>query len=259
VRKYRAIAYIAARQTLFHPAAIIGRVAFFALILFVFSRLWRVVLSQGGENPAQTRSMLWYLAITEWLLMSIPTIHLEIEKDVRSGDIAYRLPRPMSYVLAQMAQGAGELLVRMLLLGVAGGVLALWMAGGGPEHPLALLAVAPVGLAACTLGMLTYCVIGVCAFWLQDISPVYWVWQKLAFIFGGLLLPMDFYPEWLRTIAEYTPFYALLYSTGRLALHCDAAAVTQAIARLTIWIALTAALLAVVYRRGLRDLSANGG
>jgi hypothetical protein len=26
------------------------------------------------------------------------------------------------------------------------------------------------------------------AFWLQDISPVYWVWQKLMFVLGGLML-----------------------------------------------------------------------
>jgi hypothetical protein len=44
------------------------------------------------------------------------------------------------------------------------------------------------------------------SFWLQEVAPVYWVWQKLLFVLGGLMLPLQvypaFYPEtrWVHAI-----------------------------------------------------------
>jgi ABC-type uncharacterized transport system permease subunit len=55
-----------------------------------------------------------------------------------------------------------------------------------------------------------YLGIGLLAFWLQDVSPVYWVWQKLMFVLGGLMLPLDLYPSVVQRAAEFTPFPVLL-------------------------------------------------
>ena len=59
--------------------------------------------------------------------------------------------------------------------------------------------------------------IGCAAFWLQDASPVYWIWQKFNFVLGGLILPLSLYPEWLQKVAYLSPFSALLNGTGRCA------------------------------------------
>lgn len=257
VRKYAAIASIAARHALMQRTAILGRAGFYGLILFVFSRLWNIVI--GSEDEAHACNMLWYLALTEWVILSIPQVHLDLEKDIRSGDIVYRLPRPTSYLAAQIAEGVGTLLVRASLLGVVGLGFGLLVAGKFPEHPEALLAAVPLGLAACMLGMITYCSIGMLAIWLQDVSPVFWVWQKLAFVLGGLVIPLDIYPQWLRSVAEYTPFHALLYATGRVVLGYSPAILLDSALRVLVWLVIATLVLICIYRRGIRDLTINGG
>ena len=95
VRRYSAIALTALRQSLSERAALLGRVAFYAVILLIFSRLWAVVIESGALAGRSAAELLWYLAITEWVILSLPPVHLDIEQEVRSGDIACRLPRPL--------------------------------------------------------------------------------------------------------------------------------------------------------------------
>ena len=257
--KLLAIARVALRQSLLARGALIARVAFYAVILLVFSRLWDVVARSGALAQARPADLLWYLALTEWILLSVPSLHLEIEADVRSGEIAYRLARPVSYLSATLARGLGELAARLLALGAAGGLLAWALAGGLPADLRGVLCALPIGALAAAALLAFHAVIGLGAFWLQDCSPLYWVWQKLAFVLGGLLLPLDIYPEWLRLLASASPFAALIYAPASLALDFDAARALQVAAVALFWTLVCAALLAALYRRALRVLDLNGG
>src|SRR4051812_36434523 len=99
VRKYAAFARVGFTAARAEPAELIGRVAFFFMILGVFSALWGAV-GQNGAGPAAANArsaMVWYLAITEWVLLSAPMLHFEIEAEVRRGDVAYQIARPVSY------------------------------------------------------------------------------------------------------------------------------------------------------------------
>ena len=44
----------------------------------------------------------------------------------------------------------------------------------------------------------------------------HWIYQKLAFIFGGMLIPLDFYPNWLQSLAKFLPFSSAIYGPARL-------------------------------------------
>ena len=68
---------------------------FFAVILGVFSSLWRAVAEAGMPIAADPKALVWYLAATEWIMLSAPPIHLEIQEAIRRGDVVYRLGRPV--------------------------------------------------------------------------------------------------------------------------------------------------------------------
>src|SRR6185436_5541348 len=95
-----------------------GRVMFFAVILGVFSSLWQAVREAGLPLAADPRALVWYLAVTEWIFLSAPPIHLEIQEAIRHGDVVYRLGRPASYVMGEFATGLGLLASRAPLLGL---------------------------------------------------------------------------------------------------------------------------------------------
>jgi ABC-2 type transport system permease protein len=253
------VAGTAFRQGLSERGALIGRLFFYAVILLIFSQLWDVVAATGSLAGTSKRELVWYLAITEWVVLSLPLIHLQIESDIRSGDIAYCLPRPISYLGFRLAESAGDLALRALTLAMAGSALAWVMVGGPPEDPRGLLLVFPLGVLACAVGLCFHAAVGVCAIWLQDSTPVYWVWQKLAFILGGLFVPLEVYPAWLQEIALWTPFSAMMHGPGRMAFGWQPELAGLIAAKLLFWSALSTLLLYWIYGRALRSLDVNGG
>ena len=102
-----------------------------------------------------------------------------------------------------------------------------------------------------------YVAVGLSAFWLHDSMPAYLIWQKLAFICGGLFVPLDVYPSWLRNAAAWTPFPTLLYAPAQFFL--TGAGGFSLIVKLCAWALVLSLPIAVVYRRGLRALEAAGG
>jgi ABC-2 type transport system permease protein len=260
-----AIAALSFRQRLDDRAVLVGRTIFYALILLIYSRLWQAVLggsdaaSLGDRALGQTPgSYVWYLAITEWVMLAQPSLHLEIEADVRTGDVVYQLSRPLSYVGAKVAAALGELALRWMVLGASGLVFGRVFSGEWPSVAglgLALL----VGALASVVMLLAHAAIGLSAFWMHDAMPVYLIWQKLAFVLGGLMLPIGIYPEWLRVIAEHTPFPAMLYGPGQLVVHGGTETALRLLLTLSAWGAVTLGVVLLLEQRARRNVCLQGG
>jgi ABC-2 type transport system permease protein len=257
-RPYLAFALIALRQRMAERATLLARAAFLGLLMLIYARLWRAVLPARDSGPGATE-YVWYLAVTEWITLSQPWLNLDIERDVRSGEIACQLTRPMPYVMGKLAEAFGSLALNLLVLGVAGFGLGCVLAGGLPRDPRGLLLALPLGVLASALAVLCRAVIGLCAFWIVDCAPVNWVWQKAAFLLGGLFVPLELYPHWLRALALASPFATMLYEPGRMAFGFEPAHAALIAAKLLAWMLAVSALLAVTFRRGLRVLDVHGG
>jgi ABC-2 type transport system permease protein len=258
LHKYLAFARIAARQQLSERGELYGRVAFFAVILGVFSSLWHAVGDGLLPEGASSESMVWYLAATEWILLSAPQLHTEIAEDFRRGDIAVQLPRPVSYLGAMLARGLGTLLVRAPVLGASAFLCAFAFTRTLPE-PGALLLTLPFGLCASALLMACFVLLGLASFWLTDITPVYWVWQKLLFVCGGLMLPLSFYPAWFRTVASFTPFPTLLFHPSSFLLGTRHGRVLELSLELVGWALATLIVSHLSFQRAARSLQLAGG
>jgi len=259
--RYSAFSRIAATQARRERNELYGRMAFFVVILAVFSSLWRAVAEAGMPVTvvaADPKSLVWYLAATEWILLSAPPIHIEIQEAVRRGDVVYRLGHPVSYVAAEYASGLGVLAVRAPFLGLTAFVCAFAFTRWTP--PLsALLVVVPFGFAASALITALYLGIGLLAFWLQDVAPVYWVWQKLMFVLGGLMLPLELYPAFVQRAALFTPFPSLLAAPASFVLGTHLVTPGALAGRLVGWSLATALGVAWIFRRARSRLTINGG
>ncbi|MEH1829812.1 MAG: hypothetical protein V7L22_31510 [Nostoc sp.] len=100
MNKYTWIGWTAARSNLAYLGEVASRGIFLFVILYIFLQLWRVTYAEtdaeelGGLTLAQ---MLWYLGITESIVLSSPQVALEVDEDVRTGALAVQLIRPLSY------------------------------------------------------------------------------------------------------------------------------------------------------------------
>lgn len=258
IAKYTAFAALGFRQARAEPGELLGRVLFFTLILGVFSAIWRAVAEAGTAVQRNPREMLWYLALTEWVVMSAPMVQFQIEEDIRRGDVAYQIARPASWLGARFAHGLGALAVRAPVLLLVACAVA-WIYVGPPQRPAALAVAIVFGLVAAIVMTLFHVTIGVVAFWLGDVAPAYWIWQKLLFVLGGLLLPLQFYPELFVRLALLTPFPALLagpasLATGDPLMHPGTLALIIAGWALAGW-----AIARAAFGRAVRRLHVNGG
>jgi ABC-2 type transport system permease protein len=264
--KHLAVARLAARQRLEERAVLWGRVLFYFVVLFIFARLWEALLGArpDGASPGavtvghRPSHYIWYLAVTEWIMLSQPLLHLDIEADIRAGAVGHSLARPVSYVAGKLAEAWGEVAVRLVVLGVCGLVFARLFGAEWPE-PSALPLAALVGVLASVVMTLALAAIGLSAQWVTDTTSIYLIWQKACFVLGGLMLPLSIYPPWLRSIAEWSPCAALLFGPAEIVLGAPPARALAWVAQLVGWGALFALGLWALERRVTTIVSGQGG
>jgi ABC-2 type transport system permease protein len=256
--KYAAFVKVAAVKALREPGELYGRVVFFAVVLGVFTSLWQAVGEAGMPLATDPRTLVWYLAATEWILLSAPPVHVDLQESIRRGDVACQLGRPVSFPGAAFAEGLGLLAVRAPVLGVTAFTCAWWFTSWTPPFHV-FVRIVPLGLLAAAVITGLCLAIGLLAFWLHDVSPVYWVWQKLLFVLGGLMLPLQVYPEFVRRAAAFTPFPSVLGDPASFVLQDSGADVTTLAWHLVLWGSLTALSVWWLFRRAVGALTINGG
>jgi len=250
--KYLAVAGTAMRQRLGERAPLLSRALFYALVLFIFDRVWSKLGLRGS-------GYVWYLAVTEWVMLSQPRLFQEIERDVRSGELAYQLTRPTSYLGVRLSEAAGELALSMAWLGLVGLTMATLLHGGLPDRPVGLLYAAALGVLAGGVLLLCNALIGLLAFWLEDVSPLYWLWQKCTFVLGGMFVPLALYPDWLRLVALWSPFSALMSGPGGMVVDPDPRIFALLALKLVACALFAQNALERVFAYALKRLAVNGG
>ncbi|MHC4958127.1 MAG: ABC transporter permease [Planctomycetota bacterium] len=254
--KYAAIVALTLRQDLSARGPVLMRLFFYWALMLIFSRLWYAVGPRSGFPPGD---LVWYFALTEVVALSVPMLSAQIEDEVKRGDVAYRTARPVSYLWTCFSEGVGGMTVRFLTLSVFGLLGAALCAGGPPSDVRGILVGLPLAYIAALWLVLVQVLVGLSAFWVHESAPLHWVSQKFLFVLGGLMLPLDIYPDWLRDIAMWTPFSALLYGPARLMLEFDVSWALWTLGRLLAWSALLVLLAQFVYRRAMQALEVAGG
>src|SRR5574342_1084657 len=217
-KKYWAIFQITLINSLAYPGELIGRSLMIIPFMWIFYQLWKVTYAASGSdviNGLTLPNVLWYLMMAETIELGRPPLARTISENIKDGSIAYLLNKPYDFMLYQLSSSMGETIFRAILNALFGGAT-LWFVVGAPAHPTGLIVALPAILGAWVLHFCVNAMIGLLAFGLEDVSAFVWIYQKLAFIFGGLLIPLDFYPQWLQVIAKAMPFSSTIYGPARL-------------------------------------------
>ncbi len=76
---------------------------------------------------------------------------------------------------------------------------------------------------------------------------------------GGLLIPVDFLPDAIQTVARLLPFNLILYAPSKLFVDWDQTQFFTVLGLQIVWISILAAAVVLFYRYGARRVSVNGG
>jgi viologen exporter family transport system permease protein len=262
IAKYVAVGRITLASQAAYRSEMLLRTLFLAMILYVFVQLWSVTYEAMGRQTVagfSVAQMIWYLMVTESIVISRPRMTLEIDAEVRSGDVAYQLIRPYNYVLFRLARYLAERLLRLVTCLAAGTALTLLYVGPVPLEPASLVAALLVLALGALVDFAGAVAIGLCAFWVEDTQPLTLLYDRAIMLLGGMLLPLELFPGWLADLLAALPFQLLLYAPARLVVTGDLTPLPVALAQLGLTLLAAAGLVGLVHRRALRRLHANGG
>ena len=260
LRAYVGLARVALRSLMAYQASFI-----FGLLASVFGALamfylWHAVLDGGRAAGGFTwPQMKAYLLVT-FVAGSLVSAYSDYRMAGRiyQGDVAMDLVRPVDYQRSRFAEACGFVIFEAGTALAVAAVAAL--AFGGIPAPASVPLFLLSGALVFPLRFALVYASGLITFWTQHYVGVQAARIALVTFMSGSLVPLVFFPDWLRVTASVLPFAgmaatpALIY-VGRLTgVAAVGAVAVQAAWAVGLWV-----LARMVWRRAVRKLTVHGG
>lgn len=260
--KYIAVLRVSIANNLAYVMEVLFRAGVLVVIVFNLSELWKTTFALKGTrslNGFSIADMVWYLVAAEVIAMSKPMLSRRIDLEVRNGQLAYLLGRPCNYVLYNFAQYLGERVVRLAMNCVVGIILGLVVVGLPHFTWQGVLAWPLVVFLAICIDFAIYFSIGLLAFWTEETQSFALIFDRLTLVLGGVLAPIEIFPQPLRSIAQALPFTAILYGPARTLVHFEASNFSALLVQQTLTLAGGCVILLAMYSVAIRRVNINGG
>ena len=201
------------RATAYRSAYIAGLLtnAFFgALRCFVFIALYRAAGTDAAVAGFTLHEAITYTWATQSLIsIGAGWVSGELALTIRSGDVVTDLMRPWSFWGYWLSRFLGERAFNFLVRGSLTYLIGVLYFGAAlPDPATALIFVVAIALAL-LISFAVMFLVNLTAFWLIDITGVIMIANIALSFFSGFLVPLAFFPPWLRVIAELLPFQAI--------------------------------------------------
>lgn len=246
-----------------------------AFTQFFFGFVILMVLEAFYRSSATTPPLAWpavatYVWLGQAFFALLPWNHdLEIEAQIRRGDVAVELLRPVDlyalWLVRIVALRTARASLRALPIAVGAGLvmpaagLGEWALGPPASAASAAVWVLAVVLAVALGGALTT-LVHVSLLWTLSGEGMSRVMPAVVTLFSGMVVPLPLFPAWSQPILRALPFRGLVDVPNRI--YAGDIPVAQAWTELALVVAWTAALVwagRALLRRGLRRLVVQGG
>lgn len=264
-RHARRVAWIAPHGELLAPPRLTAAAVRLAVqVLFVVC-LWRALYASTAVSAGLDRGQAVSYAVLAVLISRIRGLDQFTARDnvlhhVQRGTIVYWFVRPLAPARYYLLRSAGD-----QVFGLAWAVLAyLCCLPLAAVEPPVSAAAGAVFLVSMLLGQVTLyylsLVTDLLCFWLVVNDSVLRLVQFAQNLLSGAIAPLWFFPGWLRLLAEWLPFQAILHLP--LSLYIGAIPLRSAPAVLAVqcgWCAGLAVLTRILWWRAGMRVAVQGG
>ncbi len=228
----------------------------------VMLALWSAVARDAPVGAWTSQGFTAYYIVS--LLVRLLTgswVVWQMTMEIRQGALAMRLLRPLHPLVAYSAENLAAMPLRAAVsLPI---MVVLLFTNGRAEltrDPLLLVAFPLSVVLSWLLWFLFQAIIGALALLVHSAVSIMEIWFGFFSVFSGYLVPLDLFPPWARTLADWLPFHLMLSFPVRTLLgrvtHGEVSALLSL--QLAYVIALLV-ILRVTWRAGLRRYAAFGG
>lgn len=225
--------------------------------------LWQTIFAARTEIAGLSWTEMRTYLVVAYAINGVSSYRAigRITRPLRTGQIAIDLIRPMDYLVLQLLQAIGMTLIE----GFGGGALLL-----GLSVPLLGIAVpssllhAVAFLVSVVLGflisfLLSFVTALICFRTLNSLGIV-WMYTAIVNLLSGALIPLQFFPGVLQTLARATPFSGIIYTPTAIYLgKLHGTGLLQALAFQLVWVALLWGLARLMWTWSAGALEIQGG
>jgi ABC-2 type transport system permease protein len=241
-----------------HLAYLLGMVAEPVVYLVVWST---VADGRGGAVGGITSGEFaaYYIVWTLVRSMNIVFTPFGWEDRIRRGELSGMLLQPIHPIHHDLASFAGMKVVVVLLWLPIAAVLAVAFRPTFSVSPLEAVVFAVAIWGAYLIRSMLLWVLGMITFWTTRVAAIYDVYFTGELLLSGRLVPLALLPAWASGVAGWLPFkYTFGYPIEVLAGDLSTRELLVGLGLQAVWTAVGAALVAVVWRAGIRRYGAVG-
>ena len=228
----------------------------------VYLVVWQTVAdAQGGSVQGITAGdfAAYYIVWTLVRNMNIVFTPYGWEGRIRQGELSGMLVRPVHPLHHDLAYFAGWKVVVVLLWLPIAAVLTLVFRPTFDVSPVEVLVFLVAIWGAYLIRSMLLWVLGMVTFWTTRVSALYELYFTAELLLSGRLLPLVLLPAWAATAADWLPFrYTFGDPIEVLAGDLTTAELWGGLAAQGAWVLAGTAMVAVVWRFGVRRYSAVG-
>ncbi len=236
-----------------------------AITLLGLLAFWLEAGRAAGANALYSRGALvaYFLVVSGHALIQESRLSWNLSAAIRMGKLSASMLRPFPFLFQIMAQAAAYATVRFVLIVPVIAVLAvtvpaLGSALGVLNSDLFIKYAAAMALAV-VVGWLVKLALGMLAFDLTQTWGPELIFIAFSAVSSGISYPSDLLSGLLRTVVSWTPFYYMIGFPALVLLgRVPADVLTTELAKGAFVAVLMAALVAVMWRRGLKRFEAVG-
>jgi len=251
------------RDHVYYPERLItdtlNIIARFGVVLILY---WYVFKLNGGTINNTTFqltawSMFFYFS---FMIFRLRDVSRFIMQDVKSGNVEVLFSKPISYLSYRFWWQIGAGLYSFVLISVVG-FIALYLIVGLPATmmiPIFIPSLILTFLFSVLISLFLYSIIGLLAFWVEDVNPIFWLVDKAVMILGGSYLPIALFPVIMYKLAVFSPFGASQFMTHTVYENWSQLWLNRISIQL-FWVIITGLIVWLVFVKVRKRVSINGG
>lgn len=263
MKKYLAIFKMSLKENFTYVPSLFFKFISFFINMFAITSVWRFVYDDPSKiiNGYTFQKMIWYLLIAEVFgYAASASVVGEIQEDVSSGTIAYKVNKPYQYIFYNYARNLSDSLIKFIMYGIIATIIATMFVGplDIELNVINIICILIAAFLAITINSLIKILITLSALWFEDSEPFHWIYKKFLLLFG-IFFPVEMFPKFLQPIIKASPIFVTLYGPTKLILDFSYSLFINVIGFQLMYLLIVIGLLFIVYGRGVKKLNVNGG
>ena len=231
--------------------------------IFVFYYIWMAIYKFDSVINGITKDqIITYIVLSRIIYTQITWGFIpKIGRSIHTGAIIMDLLKPMDFQLFMFFERIGDFLAFATMTAVP--ILIICSLTLGIQVPSSFLTLVCFLLSlfmAMTLSFFVEFCIGLLTFYTNYSWGLQTFQEALVALFSGALIPLTFFPGWLKTVADFLPFQQMSYSPVSIYLGIvKGIQMYEVLIFQLVWIAILFLLSRLFYNFAIKKITVQGG